>query len=377
MPPRASASPPLQFPYMVWAHEESWISPWSLSQSGMPAPDPAVLGDPPPIDLSPPAADALPALRNRLAELFATDPERVLVVPGGSGAMQVAALRWFHSGTRVVTETPSYEPLRSLPAFFGADTRVVARRPEDGWRLDPAAVERELAAGPAPSHPGHVFLSTPHNPTHVRTSAEDLVRLARAAERAGGVLVSNEVYMEFAQPDDRVHAFALADNAVSIGSLTKAYGLGALRVGWMLLGKGLARELASLTDMAYLGWVDLPTPALRLASRSLERIPALLQPARRFEAESRPLLVDWLARGEEVEGRPPELGLASFARVRGVDDTRALARFLAAEHQVDVAPGEFFGAPGWIRVGYAVPRETLAEGLRRLDEGIRAFRAAR
>ncbi len=364
------SEPVLRFPYMVWARTESFVSPFSLAQSGMPAPDPLLLGPPPPIDLAPPGQAALPAVRARLAELFGVASERVLLTSGASGAMHLAAQRWFGPGARVVTEVPSYEPFRALPLLHGAELRTVERRLDEGWRLDLGRVRAALAG----ASPGHVFVASPHNPSGATLTPDEVVDLARAAEGQGGVLVANEIYMEFARPKERVHAFALAQNAVSIGSLTKAYGLGALRLGWMLLGEGLVGELPRLHDLAYLDGVDLSTPALRLAERALDRLPELLAPVRRLEVESRPVLVDWLARSRALEGLAPALGLATFARARGVSDTRALARYLAADFGVDAAPGEFFGAPGYLRIGYGVPRATLVEGLRRLEEGVLAFR---
>jgi hypothetical protein len=357
---------------MFWAHGESFTAPYSLAQSGMPAPDPALLGALE-LDLAPPAAGALADLEERLAELFALDPERVLVAPGASGAMLLAALRWF-PGALVVSETPSYEPFRALPELAGGRLALVHRRPESGWRLDLGEVERALATAEGPAH---VFVCTPHNPTGTVLPAADLARLADLAARRGGVLISNEIYMEFAAPSERVHAFALAPNAVSIGSLTKAYGLGALRIGWILLGEGLRIERARLQDLAYLGWVDPPTPSLRAARAALDALPALLAPLRRLERESRPELVRWLTAEPAVDGELGPLGLAAFPRVHGVSDTRALARYLAAEHAVAVTPGEFFGSPGHVRVGWGVPRATLVEGLARLSEGLAAFRVGR
>lgn len=364
-------TPELLFPYMVWAQTESFVSPWCLAQSGMPVPEASFLDGAPLADLSMPPVDAVPRLRARLAELFGVEDERVLVTVGASGAMLAAAMRYFR-GARVVTEVPSYEPFRELPPLFGAETRVVARRLEEGWRLDPARVAAELEGC---DRPGHVFIATPHNPTGAVSSPEELQALAAAAERAGGILISNEVYMEFAPNEERVHAFALAPNALSIGSLTKAYGLGSLRVGWIILGEGLRHEFEHLRDMAFLGWVDPPTPSCVAGRVALQHLTTLIQPARRFTAECRPHLVRWLEEEPRVEGIAPTLGLAAFPRIRGVDDTRALQAFLAREWQVDVGPGEFFGAPGHVRVGYGVPEETLVEGLRRLSQGLEAFGA--
>lgn len=354
---------------MKWAQTESWVSAYSLAQSGMPAADAALLGPPQPCDLGPPPADALPRVQARLAELFGTAPERVQVTLGASGAMSLLAALLFRDASRVVTELPSYEPFRALPEFHRAELVCVRRRLEDGWRLDVDEVRRALdgARGPA-----HVFVCTPHNPTGTVTPAEDLVALAAAAAEHGGSLVSSEVYMEFAPPAERVHAFALAPNAFSIGSLTKAYGLGALRVGWILAGDEAAADLETLEDLSFLDYVAPPTPSLSWTLRALDHLPELLRPLRAFEAENKPLFERWLTDEPHLESTLPRYGLTAFPRVRGVEDTREFARTLAREYQVDVGPGEFFGVPGHVRVGFGVPTATLEEGLRRLSAALAA-----
>ena len=355
---------------MFWAQRESFRSPYCLSQSGMPSPDPSFL-DGLAWDLAPQQPEALPALRARLAELFATSADRVIVTAGTSTAMAVCATRWFTPGSRVAHETPCYDPLRTLAPRFGAESVAVDRCAAEDWRLSPARVRAALEG----ARPGHLFLSNPHNPSGRAQSAEELVALAAEAERAGGVLISDEVYQEFLPPDERVHAFALAPNAVSIGSLTKGYGLGALRIGWVLLGEGLAAQADAVLDSLFLLTVDPATPCLRAGLRALNDLPRLLQPLRRIERESRPLWERWLVESDVVESFVPGHGLIAFPRVVGVDDTRSLVTHLQSKHGVDVVPGEFFGAPGHVRVGCGVPVESLREGLARLEHGIRDYRA--
>ena len=360
------------FPYMVWAHTEATRSPWCLSQSGMPTADPDRFAAPGRLDLSHPSADALPRLEARLAGLFGVAPERVLVVAGGaSGAMHLAALRWFGPGTRVVSEIPSYEPLRALPRLLGAETVLLERRPESGFALEPGRAD-DLARGAR--GPVHVFVTSLHNPSGAAAGPETLAALARTAGRAGGVLVSCEVYTEYLPNERRVHAFACAPNAVSIGSFTKAWGLGPLRLGWLVLGEGLAGERALLQDRMYLTTVDPPTPCLVAGLAALDHVDRLLQPLRRVEAECRPHWERWLRETPGVDAFVPEHGIIAFPRLVGVDDTRAFARWLAAEHGVDVVPGEFFGRAGHVRIGCGVPEATLVEGLARLGRGLAAWR---
>lgn len=373
----------LQFPYMVWAHTSATRSSYSLSQSGMPLAEPSFLDALGRFDLGHPAREALPALEGRLAELFGVDRERVIVALGASGGMHLCALRYFRPGSRVVADVPSYEPFRSLPMYLGADFRPVRRRMEDGWQVDPGEVRGLLGSARsgskgstgADSGRGHVFLANLHNPTGAFLERERMAAIAQAAERAGGNLISCEVYMEYVPNDRRVHAFEVAPNGISIGSLTKAYGLGPMRIGWIVLGEGLARERQHIVDMAYITYVDPPTATLRAGRLALDRLTELLQPLRVIERESRPMWERWLTRTEGIRCSVPEFGIIAFPRIEGVEDTIALSEYLAREHQVDVVPGEFFGLPGHLRIGCGVPAGTLEEGLARLERGIKAFRA--
>jgi aspartate/methionine/tyrosine aminotransferase len=276
------------------------------------------------------------------------------------------------SGARVVVDVPSYEPFRALPSFLGAELRPLRRRPEDGWQIDPLEVRKLLAGGRGP---GHVFLANPHNPTGALIERDRMQAIAREAERAGGHLIVCEVYMEYVPNERRVHAFELAPNGISIGSLTKAYGLGPLRAGWIVLGAALARDAVHVRDVAYLSYVDPPTATLAASHRALERLSALLEPLRRITIESRPMWERWLQGTPGVTSFVPEFGVIAYPRIADVIDTLSLADFLAREHQVDVVPGEFFGLPGHLRIGCAVPAATLEEGLARLARGIDAWRS--
>jgi aspartate/methionine/tyrosine aminotransferase len=365
---------------MVWAHTSAVRSAFTLTQSGMPLADPNFLDVLGRLDIGHPSREALPALEARLADLFGVDRSRVIVALGASGGMHLAAMRFFRPGVRVVADVPSYEPFRALPMYLGAELFPLRRRLEHGWQVDPSEVatllSREGTAreSTAAAGPGHVFLANPHNPTGTMLERDRMVAIAREAERAGGCLISCEVYMEYVPNARRVHAFEVAQNGISIGSLTKAYGLGALRIGWILLGEGLAKERAHLVDMAYLAYVDPPTATLRAGRLALDRLSDLLRPLRVIEKESRPIWERWLRETEGVKSTVPEFGIIAFPKIEDVEDTLALSEFLATEHQVDVVPGEFFGLPGHVRVSCGVPAATLEEALRRLELGIAAFR---
>lgn len=373
---REAPAPDLRFPYMVWAHTHAARTRLPLSGSGLAPADPGfltALGHQD--DLQHAGSSALPALEEALARRYGVPRERVVVTLGASGGMYACAARWFAPGDRVAADLPSYEPFRALPARFGAECVALERRPEERYALDPDRVAAALGARAGGR--GHVFVSNPHNPTGASADRGTLAACARAAERAGGVLISCDIYMEYVPAERAVWAFEAAPNAVTIGSLTKAYGLGPLRVGWIVLGEGLVAEGARIVDEAYLAWVDPPTYSLRAGAAALARLADLRQPLARIERESRPIWARWLATTPGIDAFVPPHGIIAFPRVEGVADTHALCEFLVRDHGVDVVPGEFFGAPGHVRVGCGLPPALLEEALARLANGIRSFRSER
>ncbi len=352
---------------MTAAHER----PYCVSQAALPAPDGAFLRGVPLADLAHSDVDARPAFEGRLAGLLGVEPDRVVACAGATGALVATAARWL-AGERVVVERPAHPAVLRIPAALGARVERLEREVDAGWQPDVARAHELLTATGGRAH---VVVTNPHEPTGALSNAARIADLAAAAADAGGLLVCDEVWMELVPNARRVHAFALAPNALSIGSLSKGYGLGALRVGWIVLGAGLAGERdALLEDVRALA--EPATPSLRAALAALESLPALVAHQRRWEAECRPVLDDWLARTPGLEVRVPADGLGAFVRFFGVSDTRALADWLGDEHGVGVEPGETFGCAGWLRLGAAVPAATLRAGLGRLAQGVDAWRAA-
>ena len=384
------ATPPdrdlgLRLPYMVFARRSGGGAPFSLIQSGMPPADPRLLGGPGGAPLVPDLGFAGPALLELeagLARHLAVRPEQVVATVGASSAMLLVALALLRGG-RVAAEQPSYQPLRALPGLTGSELRPFERPLEassDGagpFAVDPDRVRRALAGG---SGPGHVLMTTPHNPSGAIAPPETLRELAKLAAEEGGYLVACEVYLEFAPPALRRErlpsAVQLAPNTVAIGSFTKAYGLGALRLGWVVLGEALLDRRAELEDAAFLDYVDPPTPILRMGLGALARLEELRAPYERLRAVSRPLLARWLAETPGVAGAPPEHGLIAFPRFEGVEDTLAFERRAVERHGVDFVPGEYFGLGGHGRIGFGLEPDVLAEALERLSRALAEERGA-
>lgn len=302
-----------------------------------------------------------PFVVRQLQQHYDVGADSILCTTGATGALSLLYRAFLGAGDRVLVENPGFD----LFAGFGEALHVgvdrFERNPRD-FSLDPARV-----AAAVRQRTRLIVISNLHNPSGALVGEDELREVARIATRAGAHVIVDEVYRDYAPEGVRPPpAATLADNVVSVSSLTKIYGLSTLRCGWLAAHPAIVARVRALHDEFEFGVSKL---AHAVAALVLEN-PAPFEDFRRRSLEAtRPILerfhADWLANGL-VEGALPAYGCIYFPRLVGIDDTAAFARQLSDEQRVFVAPGEFFGAPGHVRIGFAQEPAKLEEGLRRL-----------
>jgi len=327
--------------------------------------------------------DALPAIREvaagdgrdateRLREAIArhNDVPHAEVAPafGTTHAVWLACATLIASGStgadrdEIVVETPVYEPLVQIPEGVGAVVRSFARAPGDNCALDPERIARAMTP-----RTRLVVVSNLHNPSGVRAGDESLREAARIADSNGAVLLVNEVYAELGRWVDaggcyRQSARKLAPNIVAVSSLTKSYGLGPERIGW-LLGPGALVDRVNDTLIASIG--HGPLSQARTGLDAFARIMALADRARSIMAGKRERVARWAsARGLTLLGSEDSLFGLVVLPGRG-DITPEIEDGIRAR-EVLVAPGAFFGVPNAFRIAWSLPADSLDEGLGRL-----------
>ena len=312
-------------------------------------------------------------LRTLLAEAYGVDRERVLVTAGASAANLLATAVALGESTsqaidgaggraggtptgRVLVEKPGYEPHVATPRGLGAT--VDRFRRGEAWALEPARVR-----GAAMEETCLVLASNRHNPSGVRVDRGTLREAAEAAATVDARLLVDEVYAPYgAEIGDAADVFGGPTatglpNAVVTGSLTKFWGLGSLRVGWLVADPAFvarAREVA----------LHLPAvagPSRALARRVLANREPLAAAARERCLENHDLLRSFVEGRPELEGPVPE-GCPYAFLVHDSADGDAVAA-AAREEGVLVVPGRFFGASEGIRVSLGLPPERAEAAL--------------
>ncbi|HEY9285195.1 MAG TPA: capreomycidine synthase [Pyrinomonadaceae bacterium] len=307
-----------------------------------------------------------PDLREAVARRWGGgDAERVMATHGSSEAIYLIMRGLLRPGDEVVVQSPAYQPLYSIAEAVGCRLRH--------WRLD---FERgfvadmdELRALVNPKT-RLIVANFPHNPTGATLTPAQQQELLDAASRVGAYVLWDAAFAELVHdgaplPDPG----GRYDRAITIGTLSKAYGLPGLRVGWCLAAPDVLEELIRLRDYITL---HLSPLVELIGTRAVEKSDALLGIRLRQARANLDTLAGWIdEQGGAVEWVRPRGGVSVFMRLNGVPDVEGFCRRLAARHSVLLVPGTGFGQPRHVRLGFGGHVAEFNEGLARLSSQLR------
>jgi len=214
-----------------------------------------------------------------------------------------------------------------------------------------------------------VVLTSPHNPTGVLIAPDLLDRIAEAAAAVGAHVLVDEVYLDTVYTARPAPAATRHEALITTNSLTKSYGLGGLRAGWILAHPRVARAARRARDVVEgCG----PVPAERLATIAFQQLDRLAERARGIIQPNAERVARFVAGRPEMAWVAPDGGTIAFPRIRGLRDTRELAARLLEQYQTAVVPGSFFDAPEHIRIAFGADSASVTAGLEALGRALDA-----
>ncbi|WP_129790667.1 pyridoxal phosphate-dependent aminotransferase [Sphingosinicella sp. CPCC 101087] len=296
-----------------------------------------------------------PPLRQAIAEKEQVTPEQVVMADGTSMANMLALAALIDPGDEVLVEEPVYEPMLATVRYLGGEVRRFERRAEEGFRLDPDAVERQV--GPRTRL---ILVTNLHNPSGAFADEAALERIGAIGPR----VVVDEVYRD-AVPGSRSAAH-LGSNFIVTNSLTKVYGLSGLRCGWILADPDLAERMWRLNELF---GVAQAHAAERLSCIALAHLDEVASGTAERLERNRALARDFLDGRPELDWVPVPHGITLFPRlVRG--DVDRLRDLLVEKYDASIVPGRWFERPDHFRLGIGAPPERFTAGLERLGSAL-------
>lgn len=324
------------------------------------------------VSLGYPQTNGSDELREAVAALYAgAGAQNVLITSGSAEANFVSLWRLLEPGDRAVVLVPTYGQTPGLAEGLGAQVVTFALEQRLSWQPSPGAAEAAITP-----ETKLVVVTNPSNPTGSTLGGQAIDEILGACERSGAWLLADEVYIGAeAEGDETPSLWGRYERTLVTGSLSKAYGLPGLRLGWLLGPAGAMEDLWARKDYTT---ISPSAVSDALATR-------VLQPEmrRRVLARTRDILVrnrgivdEWLSDSEALDPWiRPRAGAIGMVPYRIDANSAELAEHLRREWSVLVVPGDHFGLDGFIRIGFGGEEAELVEALARIGEALEVYAA--
>jgi len=290
--------------------------------------------------------------------------DNIVTTSGGTQANFLVFLATLNINDEFIIEQPGYQPMWLTPEMMRAKKVPWARHFNDGFRLDVDALETIIT-----NRTKLIVLTNPHNPTGVVADRElEIKKVAEIAESNGIYVLIDEIFLDGAAVP-QMSAYGLP-NVIITSSMTKVYGLGGQRTGWIIAPTEIAAECQHAKvhtngSSSYVGEM-MNAHALRNAREFL------IQRFNKLSMSNFRVLSEWMSANQDiVEWVPPHGGVMCFPRYKAKHSSVELCQKLLNDHSVMVNPGEYFNLDGHIRLGYVCSEDNLRNGLNALGKGLR------
>lgn len=304
-----------------------------------------------------------PSLRTEICRAYRDiQPDQVLVHTGAEEAIFLFMHAVLNAGDHVIVHWPCYQSLTEVARSIGCRVSLWKAHEENGWALDIDELKQSLQSGTRA-----IIINTPHNPTGYLMTSDEFQEVSRIARENGIILFSDEVYREseYREEDRLPAACDLAEHTVSLGVMSKTYGLPGLRIGWIATRNAEVYDgMAALKDYTT---ICNSAPSEFLAELALRHRKALAERNLEIIDRNLKLLDQFFARhADRFVWQRPQAGSIGFPRLIG-EDVNDFCKGLVEKAGVLLLPGTLYDDQGnHFRIGFG--RKNFSDALARLED---------
>ena len=322
------------------------------------------------------AARGLPALREAIAGHYSNhydldiNPERIMITPGGSGALLLTSALLVDPGKHWLLADPGYPCNRHFLRLVEAEAQLVPVGPEEKYQLTAELIERHWDQDSVGA-----LLASPANPTGTVLNRAELAQIAAALRERGGHMVVDEIYHGLTYGMDAPSALEVDNDAFVLNSFSKYFGMTGWRLGWLVAPEAAVPELEKLAQNIY---ISAPTLSQHAALACFEPNTLSILEERRAEfAARRDYLLPALRELGFKISVEPEGAFYLYADISdfGGDAFDFCRHFLETE-QVAFTPGIDFGrarADQHVRFAYTQSVPRLQQAVERIARGLKTW----
>jgi len=294
------------------------------------------------------------------------DPiSEITVTSGATEALFASLTALVHPGDEVLLFQPAYDSYVPAIQLSGGTPVFVTLRPPD-YHIDWDEARRAITP-----RTRVIVLNSPHNPTGMILTADDMRELQRLLEQTDAVVISDEAYehivFDGARHESMSRYPAIAERAIVIGSFAKTFHTTGWKIGWTAAPKALSAEVQSIHQ-----WVTFAVNgAIQMAFAEMLRNDPECRSVGVFYQRKRDLFLSLIkeSRFRPLPCRGTFFQMMDYSAISSGPDTE-VAMWLLKEHGVaSIPPSSFlYGVdPGPIlRFCFGKQDETLERAAERL-----------
>ncbi len=300
-------------------------------------------------------------------EYYNLNEKHVLLTNGAAGALFIINTALLSAEDHLIVVRPNYATNIEVPRTIGCSISFIDLLFENNWKLNPD----EIAAAVKPNTK-LISITTPHNPTGMLMSEEKINEVILIAEQRNIFLLVDETYRDAGFVTPYAVAATKSKNVISVSSLSKAYGLPGLRIGWLITqNETLLERFLAAKEMIYISNSALDE---EVAYQFYVEKEAFAVEINRSAMHNFHLLKNWLQTETRIEAVLPQGGVVCFARFKaGLKiDADKFYLTLMNTYKTMVGPGHWFEMPEtYMRIGFGWTDDVLFQkGLENISAAI-------
>lgn len=307
-----------------------------------------------------------PQLREGIARLYDNAAiENILVTVGAAEANNIIIQTLLEPGDELVTQTPTYKQVWGLAENQGNTVRPFHMLPDKGWALDVDDLNAQVN-----DKTRIIAICNPNNPTgYIMTDAE-MDAVVAAADRVGAWILADEVYRgaERVREEETASFYGRYDKVLAVGSMSKAYGLPGLRIGWVVAPPDTVESIWRRHEYTTIT-AGMLSNVLAAHALSPGVRPRLLQRTREYIRKGFPVLEAWMSNQDGMFSyTPSQASAVSFIRYHLDINSTELMEKLCREAGVFVGAGDSFGMDHHLRIAFGQDKAVLEDAFSRMEK---------
>ena len=296
-------------------------------------------------------------------------PDHVLLTSGAAQALFIISTSILEKDDELVVIRPNYATNLETPRAIGAKLKIVELQFENGWKINPSAIEAAIT-----SETKLVSITVPHNPTGAMMSTEEVKAVVEITRQKGCYLLVDETYREMSFKGVLPYAATLGDHVISVASFSKTFGLPGIRVGWLMTqNDSLFEKFFAAKEQIQICGSALDEEIAFQFYRNREKfLPQILENIKRRFG----ILKTWMNQQSDLEWVEPTGGCVAFPRLTDAAlkkiDPETFYQKINNEFSTHVGPGHWFEKnKRYMRIGYGWPSdEELKNGLANISRAL-------